>query len=331
MKNYRKNKSELPAEQSSAGVNRLSAKAVSVLYMLLLLTLSVQLGALVNQSVEKPDTLYLGSKFRLNLTSDAEIIDVIIPDTLTAFTVSDRQVIKQKGKPKGLALDITVLDTGEQAFPALTVKKLSSTQDTDITRPFRLTILETRSPQDSLLMDIAPVRKLKGELPLWAYFVIPLVMLLAAVTFLLWYLRERRRKKAALRRTAPALIDSRPNWKKALEDLYLLNQQKLPEQGEYITYHFRLSEIMKQFLEADYSFPANEMTTREIRHFLKSAKHRLPPEPEKLLNWLDDCDKVKFAKYVPSLDDCADKMDWFMRWLMVQRKAEDTTSEGASQ
>ncbi len=293
---------------------------------LCLLLGAIPLAGLVNQEVSKPDTLYLGSSFELDLTSEAEITDVLVPDTLQAFAVKAKTVLKPKGRPKGLRLTIVALDTGEQVFPALTVKKLSPDRATELTRPFRLEIMETRAEQDSVLRELAPVHKVRGELPLWLYYALPPFLLLLALAALLWYLRQRRKKQSEQRRTAPALIDSRPNWKRALEDLYELNQKKLPQQGEFIAYYFRLSEIMKVYLESEYGFPANEMTTREIRHHLKYHHNLQLPEQEKLINWLQDGDRVKFAKYLPGLDECEASMDWFMRWLMQNRK---TPAEGA--
>lgn len=294
--------------------------------LLLLLCVTVSAEALVNQEVEKPDTLYLGSRFQLRLSSDAEIMDVVVPDTLKAFAVVEKKALKERGKPQGMRLTITALDTGEQVFPALTVKKLSSAQDTDFTRPFRLEILETRAPEDSVLADIAPLRRLRGELPYWAYYAIPILLAIGITLFIIWYLRRRRKLKAAQRRTAPAMTDSRPNWKRALEELYELNRLELPLKGEYIPYHFRLSEIMKVYLEAEYRFPANEMTSREIRHYLTTKPELHLLDQEKLLYWLDDCDRVKFAKHIPQVEDCEAKMDWFMRWLMANRKPEESVT-----
>ncbi len=296
----------------------------------LLLAVSATAEALVNQEVEKPDSLYLGSRFQLRLSSDAEIMDVLVPDTLKAFAVLKKAPLKERGRPQGMQLTIVALDTGEQVFPALTVKKLSSTQDTDLTRPFRLEILETRAPEDSVLADIASLQKLRGELPYWMYYALPVLLAIGVAVFLIWYLQRRKRLKAAQRRTAPAMSDTRPNWKRALEELYELNRLELPLKGDFITYHFRLSEIMKVYLESEYGFPANEMTSREIKHYLKAKPELHLPEQEKLLNWLDDCDRVKFAKHVPKVEDCEAKMDWFMRWLMANRKPDTPETPGES-
>ena len=70
--------------------------------LLLLLCVSVSAEALVNQEVEKPDTLYLGSRFQLRLTSDAEIMDVVVPDTLKAFAVVEKKALKERGKPQDI-------------------------------------------------------------------------------------------------------------------------------------------------------------------------------------------------------------------------------------
>jgi hypothetical protein len=282
----------------------------------------------LEQNADLPDSLFLGSRFYLNLSSEVDLEDVIAPDTLTRFAILDKEQVKTKHKTNGLRLTIAALDTGLNTFPSLILKPAKPVSDTLRTRPFTIRVEEVRAPGDSTLVDIAGPERLKGELPVWAYYVVGGLLILAFLAALvLLYLRLRKKHRENQVR-APILADSRPNWKKALEDLYRLNELQLPLKGEFINYHFRLSEIMKVFLESEYNFPANEMTTREIRHYFRRKPDLFIFEQDKLVNWLESCDRVKFAKYVPTVDECAEKMDWFMRWLMHNRKESTDEQQG---
>jgi hypothetical protein len=301
------------------------------LFILLMLLTVLPLSAKLDQNVEKPDTLYLGSFFSLTITADEALSKVVVPDTLDAFAIIKQEPLQDKKQAGGLKLTIAALDTGTNVFPSLVVMPVQPRRETLRTLSFAVTVNNTRAPEDSLLRDIAPTQKLKGELPWWAYYAIPAVLLLAMLIFILYKYHQYRKRKALEPRREPVMRDNRPNWKKALEELHALNQENLPAKGEFIAFHFRLSEIMKQFLEDDYGFSAKEMTSREIRHYLRQQKHLDASENRALTDWLDGCDLVKFAKQVPSVEACGERLDWFFRWLMQKRTvAEQNAGEKPS-
>ncbi|MFO7660730.1 MAG: hypothetical protein R6V77_07440 [Candidatus Cloacimonadaceae bacterium] len=284
--------------------------------LLLVGLLAVNLPAVrLEQKLDAPDSLFLGSRFYLNISSDVELKDVTIPDTLSSFAVMKTEPLEIKRQPDGLKLTIAALDTGVHTFPSLRVNPVQPINDTLLTELFTLEILATRAPQDTTLADIAPTQKLKGELPYWVYYLIAAFLLIAVLILLILLIRKFRRKIAVEQAAETVQPDNRPNWKKALDALQDLKAEQLPAKGEYIIYYFRLSEIMKLFLEAEYKFSANEMTTREIRQHLN--KHKVIPanEQKDVHTWLESCDKVKFAKHVPTLQDCDDAVDWLALWL----------------
>lgn len=279
---------------------------------LLLVNLS---AAKLEQKIDAPDSLFLGSRFHLNLSAATELRDVVVPDNLESFAIVSINSLKVKSKPDGLNITIAALDTGSHTFPSLLVLPARPVSDTIRTEPFSLEILETRAPQDTLLADIAPTLKLKGELPYYAYHLIAALLLTAVLVLLFSLLKKFRRKIAAVQSAETAQQDNRPNWKKALDALTQLKAEQLPQKGEFITHYFRLSEIMKLFLEAEYKFSANEMTTREIRQHLHKYKVLPAREQKEVHTWLESCDRVKFAKHIPSLQDCDDAVNWFVLWL----------------
>lgn len=286
------------------------------LIICLCLSITIVQAAKIEQSVQKPDSLHLGDRFYLNITSDVELSDVVVPDTLTKFTIVEKHKIKDKAAKGGLRLVITSLDTGEHTFPALIVKPKQSLNDSLKTSAFTLSISELRAEKDSLLMDIAPTHKLKGELPYWAYYLILGLVIAALLVILFLWWKKHRQKKDLQAITEPAVIDERPNWKKALDALYELKEENLPNQGEFVQYHYRLSEIMKLYLESEYQFYANEMTTKEIKMFLKKHNPFSITEQRIVIDWLESCDKVKFAQYLPNIRECDEKLDWMVSWLM---------------
>ena len=130
---------------------------------------------------------------------------------------------------------------------------------------------------------------------------------------------------AARKRVAPIWFDPRPAHVIALEALARLEGERLPEQGRMKEYYFRLSEVVRAYMEKRFSFAAPEMTSDEIRaHFTQMERDRVSAElatrgltpvelaillPERVNaspslvaveDFLAETDLVKFADFAPS-------------------------------
>jgi len=73
-----------------------------------------------------------------------------------------------------------------------------------------------------------------------------------------------------------------------------LLSERLFEKGLYKDFYFRLSEIIRRYIEAIRGFPAGEYTTEEIAHHIVKDPDRV------MLSLLRHADLVKFADAVPS-------------------------------
>ncbi len=294
----------------------------AVLTAMLLVLVSLPLTAEVKQEITRPDTLYLGTRFFLTVTADIDLADIAVPDTLTKYSILKTEKIKSFRKPVGLKLTIAPLDTGEHTFPPLALMTVKPLEDSLRTEPFTLLISELRSPQDTTLVDIAGTQKLRGELPYWAYYAIAGILLLAALIAAFIYIRRYLRQKVRELISPPPPVDNRPNWKRAMDALQALKDEELPEAGQFIAFHYRLSEIMKLFLEAEYKFSANEMTTREIRQYIKKQNFLSLKDQKIVTDWLEKCDRVKFAKWESTTEQSYELLESFAEWLSHKGRAQ---------
>jgi hypothetical protein len=109
------------------------------------------------------------------------------------------------------------------------------------------------------------------------------------------------------------VVDTRPAHVIALEKLEQLDREHLPEQGLAKAYYFRLSEIVRDYLERRYRFGALEMTSDEIRTHLAAAEvaargvshgaaeAAVTAEGRRAVEaFLDETDLVKFADFAPT-------------------------------
>lgn len=92
-------------------------------------------------------------------------------------------------------------------------------------------------------------------------------------------------------------IERRPAWELAFEALDALGSEGMLDDGRHLEFHMRLSEILREYIGARFSFLALEMTTTEIAAALTTqdaGEYRA-----ELLDVLGDMDMVKFARFTP--------------------------------
>jgi hypothetical protein len=90
-----------------------------------------------------------------------------------------------------------------------------------------------------------------------------------------------------------------PVHERFLKQLDELEGRRLWQQGEHKTFHSRVTDIMRGYLEERFKVPALERTTDDLLLELRTSP--IPPElQQQLVNMLRLADLVKFAKAVPS-------------------------------
>ncbi|MDP8230323.1 MAG: hypothetical protein P9L93_04380 [Candidatus Gorgyraea atricola] len=142
--------------------------------------------------------------------------------------------------------------------------------------------------------DIRPLKdfvEIKGGFVLWPLMLI--VLLLAIAVFLFIYFKKR--KKAVELPASPP----RPPEDIAMEALKALLEMKLIEQGLIKEYYIRLSDIIRNYIEARFNVFALDRTTWELYQEMRVKKIERK-RTDQIRDFLEDCDLVKFAKYIPN-------------------------------
>lgn len=274
----------------------------------IMLLLAVQLQAEISQSLEGADSLNVGTPFTFKVKADYAIKQLSIPDTLKSFAIVKSE--QSERSTREWEMTLVPLRVGALSFPRLQVQPSIPAYKAEYTDGFRVNVLSVLAEGDTLLRDIKPFEKYPWQPPFWLYLLLVLLALGLAI-----YLLTRRKKRKPQAQKAETKIPekARPPWETALAELDALFAENLLEKGELILYHFRLSLILRAFLEAVHGFPALEMTTRE----LGSEMHKLQiPETGEIKRWLSYCDMVKFAKTIPSVEEIGYRSDWLKNYLL---------------
>lgn len=88
-------------------------------------------------------------------------------------------------------------------------------------------------------------------------------------------------------------------YDRAIERLAGLVDRGMPEPDEIDAWHVELSSIVRRYLEERYGVRAPELTTEEFLKEVRRSKTLVKRQRQLLSSFLEHCDRVKFARYVP--------------------------------
>ncbi|MXX72534.1 MAG: hypothetical protein F4Y73_11810 [Gemmatimonadetes bacterium] len=202
------------------------------------------------------------------------------------------------GAVSAAALVLTSFELGELEIPVIDIPVVGpdGTVRTLFTDPYRIGVVSVG------LDESGDLREIRGPLSIarnW-WLLIPWLLLAAAVAAGAFLLHRRRRARPVAEVARPK-VPPRPHHLVALEALDELERSSLLERGEVKTWHVRVSEIVRTYVEGQLEVPALEMTTREVVAGLRNAAlgSRIT---DTFHTFLARCDLVKFAKLRPGAD-----------------------------
>jgi hypothetical protein len=234
------------------------------------------------------------------------------PDSfdLSPFEVVDARfepvVAGEAGATSTARFSVTAFELGELELPSFELSVTAPDGSTELleTDRFGIEVVSVGADESGDIRDIRgplsiPLSALRFAV--WAL----LFMLIGAGLVLAW-----RRWRAGRVDEGPLEIGPppRPPHEVALEALDRLARSPLLERGEVKEYHIEASEIVRRYLEVALGVRALEMTTWEIGEGLErvSAPEELR---DRVRRFLEQCDRVKFARVRPAADASRAVMD----------------------
>lgn len=236
------------------------------------------------------------------------------------------------GVEGGLLWQQTISSTsyasGVVEIPALAVKYAPKPVDPDtrpvfehelVTEPLKIEVRSALTSQDSVFEP----RDITGTLmppkePLspgvWAAIVGAVVGAAALLGLLIVWLRR------LARRPAPPILPE--IW--ALRALAELEAAGLVDRGRAKQYYYSLSEIVRVYIERKFGLAAPEMTTEEFLSTLARNSGALPYDADRLRDFLQACDLVKYAAFTPRAAEAEQA-------LSIARAFIDATAAAAQQ
>ncbi|RLD87354.1 MAG: hypothetical protein DRJ09_10435 [Bacteroidetes bacterium] len=298
-------------------------KNLKIYMVAILLVISWQGYSQETKAWAKPDTTaitigdQIGVELGVRLNKEALLQWPQITDTLTG----NIEVVKQSGIDTTFDADniilkqrltITSFDSGYFKVPSVNFLyrlKGDSAVFTVGTNSFFLQVntpeVDTAQPFKTIVGPIEEPYTF-GEIAPW---VLLGLMALAAIAFLIFYLKKRKNNQPLFKAKPKPLP---PPDVEAINKLEELKLARVWQSGKVKLYHSSLTDIMKNYLKRRFGFNAPEMTTDEIVSAL-ADKLANDEALNKLRGTMQLADLVKFAKAQPtplendlSLEHCLD-------------------------
>ena len=268
----------------------------------------------LEHQLEKPSQIYVGTPFKLNLSFKTGLKDTIYStqlDTLDIFILrqeNQSEIVEDNRKITNLELTFQAFDTGEHTFPSLEFSVKSQDKISTLsTSEFIINVRSAITDSSNVIKDISEPLALK--LGFWDILIPVLVIILFVLVVI--QLRRLIAKKDKLVEQEK-LRDDRPAYVIALELLVELKKKNFLAQGDFLNFYFELSFILRLFFELQFKIRAVEMTTSEIRRNLHFKDFK---EKSTILSFLQEADKIKFAKHIPDLDTAETAYKWLEDYL----------------
>ena len=145
------------------------------------------------------------------------------------------------------------------------------------------------------------LRDVKPPVALPSYDWIWLVVFFIVLTLVSIYFWNKTRQRRSAMIPKPGIILT--PWERAYQRLDSLAGGNLLRDGQWEAYYLTLSDIIRRYFEERFEVRAPEMTSEEFLVSLRGFAQLSGAANNVLKEFLDSCDMVKFARYLPQMTE----------------------------
>ncbi len=268
----------------------------------------IQAAPILDVSLAPPEApFHYAFTYSVSVTGD-QALECQFPDLPT----DTKQVEIRKAAPETVSLETGqkqivqryILDPvfpGKYIIPALSVTYKNGEEEGTLTVPrAALNARELTSSEAEAAATFASIASPDAILPpqrfstnLWIIAFLAGLLLLVCVFLAYRYLTRKKE--------APDIV--LPPWDVALNRLRELDRRNLPGTGKIDAYYVDLSAILRYYIEDRFHIRAPEQTTPEFLDTATQSGIYTEDQQQFLSDFLRQCDRVKFARLQPGLED----------------------------
>jgi len=281
----------------------------------------------------QPREIYIGDPILFGLfvtvSSDVAQEPFVLPQPLENFDLLDASTptvtTDKEGKSTAVyRFVLTTFSTGPVTLPSMPVRFSSDAErvvEEGKTEPITIhvkSLLQEKGDEGNL-------RPLKGLFNFKSYFWLWLTLgLLGAGTagYFLWAWLSGKTRAGAEKPSGPP----RPAEELAWEAIHRLEDTDLIAQGNVKEFYFRLSEILRAYLERRYGMSALDRTSSELLSDFRRRNFTLT-----LVNlcraFFDNADLVKFAKFTPTEEEILNDLNQVKQFINLTTPQKSAPAE----
>ncbi len=238
---------------------------------------------------------------------------VLLPEVSVSQTEIDTEKVGKDRVRERCTFIITPYKVGTIDLPPFSIPyEYLENQGAVETAPEQIKDQSVLEGKNDALADIKRPVKIPFDVwPIVKWLLFALIIIAAGAMLIYWIRRRQAREKII---PAEDVFKGFPPQEWAYRELDQLLGQRLLEKGHCKEFYIAFSEILKRYLEGRYRIETLERTTLEIQENLARAKVDRKSARE-ALSILEDCDFVKFAKYVPTDEQSKEIIQQFYSFI----------------
>lgn len=255
-----------------------------------------------------PESVKLGEPTTLELSithAGDQRFELVTPGDLGDFEYLGQERKRVDGATSStttIAVKLSAFQLGTLDTPPLNLEVFAPQGTATLPVPrAKVTVVSTLPPDAQTkgenLYDVRPPQ----EVPIRSWrllYALAAILVGGALAYAVWKYLNRPKPVVAAPEPPKEALHVR-----ATKALDALAAENLPSKGQYKTYYFRLSEIVRGYLGELYAIEALESTTPELLAALRSRS--TPGLPmEQVVAFAEASDFIRYAKLEPTLDDC---------------------------
>ena len=219
------------------------------------------------------------------------------------------EILEFKDKPWEYLLYVAPFDTGHIEIEPIQIYAMRGEKlDTLYVEPFSFYVKTSLTVADTMHKDIGTIVGINFWKDVSHTATLSIIAIILLLTGLALYFLPKLLKQKEIQHV---FVDTRPAWLIAMELLETFKRKRLLEDGNYLDFYFELSLIFRIFIEKQHHTKAVEMTTGEIKQALAEL-----PEKREIIKILSEMDKIKFAKFIPSVTEATDILYWIEKYIL---------------
>lgn len=267
----------------------------------------------VNVNVDKAKVT-IGDKIKYKITVDfpegIEVLPPEIKDEVGGLAVKDFGIEESRNEKERITQKIwcvlETFNTGSYIIPAFDIKYKTKPETEEAVVKTPEVFIEVVTTLDENASDVRgikpPVAINKSYFRLYIIIAIVFGVLVIAGAIILFLYRRKQKEIEFVPEPLPA-------YQIAYNELENLRALNLISEGLIKEYYYRLSNIVRRYIESRFKLMAPERTTEEFLAEMTVTDRLAGVHKELISNFLEHCDMVKFAAYGPDSREIKNAFD----------------------